>query len=431
MTIGFDLGKYSTKISSLSNGKIEIILNNSSGRNFKSMISFKDKRYWGDEAYQYQINNYKNTINCFLQILDKENINKKMYIFPNLEEQEKNTNIEFKINYINNSYLINAECILIMYFKYFKQYFEKKSICHDYLTLAVPLNYSLEKKKIITNCLNGAGFKNCNIINSGLALNLEYGFYRSGNKTLNDINDRNVIFIDFGEYSTEVYLSKFQIWKFTLIDSFSSDFISGFHLKQLIYNECKCQYKKKFSKDLQDKSKSSVKIYKEIDKILKNLSINKKTNFLIENILDDMDITFSITRELLDNYLDKELLSIQDRIKKLIKINSIKYENIHSIEILGGISRVYFINNWLKNTFSNKLSFTMDREESITKGCSLYSAILSPKVQMKKLEIMQNLNYPIILKSNNKESILFQKGSTIPKSKKISIKSKKFGFNHY
>ena len=41
MTIGIDLGNHSTKLSNLTNGKINIILNKSSQRSSKTLMSFK------------------------------------------------------------------------------------------------------------------------------------------------------------------------------------------------------------------------------------------------------------------------------------------------------------------------------------------------------------------------------------------------------
>ena len=65
MTIGIDLGNHSTKLSNLTNGKINIILNKSSQRSSKTLMSFKDIRYFGDDAYSQQVNNYKNTVSGF------------------------------------------------------------------------------------------------------------------------------------------------------------------------------------------------------------------------------------------------------------------------------------------------------------------------------------------------------------------------------
>ena len=66
MTVGIDIGNYSTKLSNLANGKINIILNKSSQRSSKTIMSFKDSRYYGDDADYLKLNNYKNTVSDFM-----------------------------------------------------------------------------------------------------------------------------------------------------------------------------------------------------------------------------------------------------------------------------------------------------------------------------------------------------------------------------
>ena len=61
--LGIDIGNDTTKISNLFNGKIETVLNKQSERKTRTILSFKDIRYFGDDAYNQLVNNSKNV--CF------------------------------------------------------------------------------------------------------------------------------------------------------------------------------------------------------------------------------------------------------------------------------------------------------------------------------------------------------------------------------
>ena len=421
MTIGIDIGNYSTKLSNLVNGKINIILNKSSQRSSKTLMSFKDIRYFGDDAYSLQVNNYKNTVSDFMITILNNNYN-KLYLFPNLSNPNlSNPNYTLILN--GTTYDLSPEYLLAMYLTNINNNLKENNISTDYVTLAVPNNFNLYQNNILLECFKNSGWKNPHIINKSIALGLEYTFYRSG-KELGEESEP-VLFIDFGETSTELSLIECKSWEIVTKGSETIDSISGSSIKQILYEECKKEYKTKFKSDVIDGSKQSIKIYKELNKIIKDLSINKNSKFIAENINEDQDLIFNLSQTLIENYLENNITNLDKSIKTLLTTANIKLKDIKSIEILGGISRVPFINTWLQEKFKTKIKHTMDAEDSIAKGCCLYSSIISPKIQMKKFSIFKSIFNNITLSCNKKSFTLFKKGDKIPKSKKISINTKK------
>jgi heat shock 70kDa protein 4 len=419
MTIGIDIGKHLTKISNLVNGKIDIVLNNSSGRSSKTLISFKDIRYYGDEAVIQQVNNYKNTVNDFMLSISNNEYN---YIYPNRSIEKE---IGYTIVYNNNDYNFSPEYLLTMYLNNINKTLIKNDIYSDYATLSVPNNFNLKQKKIVLECIKNAGWKNPYVIDRAISIGLEYGFYRSANKTLSEDDLITNLFIDFGETSTELSLISFKEWELNIKAVETIDLISGWKLKEILYNICKEEYRNMFHIDLNDRSKQSIKIYRELDKTIKNLSINKSTKFIVENIIDGRDFIFDINNSIMEEYLKNNINCLDQSVKSILKKSSLKMNDIKSIEILGGISRVPYINNWLKSNFKTKLGHTMNAEESVAKGCTLYSSIVSPKVQMRKFSVLKTIHSSIKLNCNKRSFVLFKKGDHMPKSKKISINTSK------
>merc|ERR1719284_1591785 len=66
----------------------------------------------------------------------------------------------------------------------------------------------------------------------------------------------------------------------------------------------------------------------------------------------------------------------------------IPVEEIDSVEIVGGGSRVPFFKRLCSEAFGGKeLSTTMNQEESVARGCALQAAILSPLYKVRDFKV--------------------------------------------
>merc|ERR1719497_53284 len=63
-------------------------------------------------------------------------------------------------------------------------------------------------------------------------------------------------------------------------------------------------------------------------------------------------------------------------------------ENIDSVEIIGGASRVPWLKTMCSQAFGGKeLSTTMNADESVARGCALQAAILSPLYKVRDFKV--------------------------------------------
>ena len=143
--------------------------------------------------------------------------------------------------------------------------------------------------------------------------------------------------------------------------------------------------------NLKIKQEIFFKIKKEIDISLKILSANKTTLFKFDNMYNNIDFSLILNRELIDNFLKQYLSNIDIQIEYSLKKLNLKMEDIDSIEILGGISRIPCIYNYLKKPIQIKSAKHWILEESISKGCTLYTCINNPNIKM-KLYTLQKFN---------------------------------------
>merc|ERR1719254_158771 len=74
----------------------------------------------------------------------------------------------------------------------------------------------------------------------------------------------------------------------------------------------------------------------------------------------------------------------------------IPMEQIDSVEIVGGGSRVPWVKRVCSEAFGGKsLSTTMNQEESVARGCALQAAILSPLYKVRDFKIEDTSPFPI------------------------------------
>merc|ERR1719436_2210759 len=64
-------------------------------------------------------------------------------------------------------------------------------------------------------------------------------------------------------------------------------------------------------------------------------------------------------------------------------------DQIDSVEIVGGGSRVPWVKQMCSEAFGGKdLSTTMNQEESVARGCALQAAILSPLYKVRDFQVL-------------------------------------------
>ena len=102
-------------------------------------------------------------------------------------------------------------------------------------------------------------------------------------------------------------------------------------------------------------------------------------------------------------------------------------EDIHSVEIIGGSTRIPAIKEVIEQVFGKPPSTTLIQDEAVARGCALQAAILSPTFRVRDFEIIDIQPYPIRIQWTREsddetgEMVLFQKNSHISSSKVLTM----------
>lgn len=70
---------------------------------------------------------------------------------------------------------------------------------------------------------------------------------------------------------------------------------------------------------------------------------------------------------------------------------------IHSVEIVGGSTRIPAIKGLIEKVFGKSPCTTLNQDEAVSRGCALQCAILSPAFKVRDFSITDVQPYPIKL----------------------------------
>lgn len=131
------------------------------------------------------------------------------------------------------------------------------------------------------------------------------------------------------------------------------------------------------------------KVLIEASRIKKILNANDRATVTLEDLVEDYGMNIPISREDIDNLLMDLASRFSDPIMNLLTKSKKSLNDISAILMIGGNSRHQFLLKTLKSQVgAEKISVTLDPDESIVKGATLYGAKLHPSFRLRPTHFM-------------------------------------------
>lgn len=115
-----------------------------------------------------------------------------------------------------------------------------------------------------------------------------------------------------------------------------------------------------------------------IEKQRKILSGITEHDLNIEYLMEENDLSYTMTRDQFEKISAPIFQAIREALIKVRDNLKAKNINLHSIELVGGGSRIPGFVHLVKETFGVEPSRTLNSSESVARGCALMAAIQSP-----------------------------------------------------
>eukprot|EP00057_Strongylocentrotus_purpuratus_P008767 XP_011663241.1 PREDICTED: 97 kDa heat shock protein isoform X1 [Strongylocentrotus purpuratus] len=401
--VGFDVGNLSSYIAVARGGGIETMANEYSDRLTPSVVSFGEKsRTQGHAARSQAITNYKNTLSQFKRFIARRfsdpSVQKDAKVVPYKITQLPNGNVGMQVQYLGETETFTPEQIYAMILTKLKSTAEI-NLCRKVVdcVISVPQYYTDLERRGVIHAAEIAGLNCLRVISDTTAVALAYGIYKQDLPTPEE-KPRNVVFVDCGHSSLQVSVCAFNKGKLKVLANASDKNLGGRDFDWLLAEHFAVDFQTRYKMDVKSNQRAWLRLMAECDKTKKLMSANATLiSMNIECIMNDRDVSGKISRADFEALAAELLKRVEVPLKSVLEQTKLKPEDIHSIEIVGGSSRIPSIKETIKKVFKKECSTTLNQDEAVARGCALQCAILSPTFKVRDFTVTDLTPYPIEL----------------------------------
>merc|ERR1712072_1290869 len=182
----------------------------------------------------------------------------------------------------------------------------------------------------------------------------------------------------------------------------------------------------RYKLNVPENKKATLKLMTEAEKLKKLMSANtNKIPLNIECFMDDKDVKGSMDRATFEELVAPFMDNIEKALKDCLETSKLKVEDIYSVEIVGGSTRIPAIKSLCEKVFGKAPNTTLNADEAVSRGCALQCAILSPTFKVREFSVTDIQPYPIKLTWKTEQDIgdmvVFPKFHPVPFSKLLTF----------
>lgn len=426
---GVDLGNSNSVIGVARNRGIDVVVNEVSNRSTPSLIGFGVKnRYLGEQAKSNETSNLKNTVGSLKRLVGRS------FDDPNIEIEKKfftskladvNGLAGVHVNFQGKQHAFDSTQLIAMYLNKLKNItmHEAKGTVND-IVIAVPVWYTEVARRAIADAAVIANLNPVRVVNDVTAAAVGYGVFRTD---LPEDKPRIIAICDLGHSSFTVQICAFKKGELKVLGTAYDKHFGGRDVDLIIANHFAQVFKEKYNIDVHTHAKAFSRVLAQSEKLKKILSANTSAPFNIESLMNDVDVSSSMTRDELEGYLAPFLDRIAEPIEKALAMAGVTKEQLDAVEVIGGNSRIPCVKEKMSATFGSPLSFTLNQDEAIARGAAFICAIHSPTVRVRPFKF-EDINLHSVTYSWDKvpgedlsELEVFPAGGAYPATKVITL----------
>ncbi|KAH8239457.1 hypothetical protein KR032_004433 [Drosophila birchii] len=396
--IGIDFGNEGCYVAAARSGGIETLANDYSLRATPSFVAFDGKkRIIGVAAKNQQVTNMKNTVGGFKRLLGRKfndpHVQHELTSIPARVEARGDGSIGIKVNYLGEDKHFGPEQLTAMLFTKLKETSAAamQTQVND-CVIACPAFFTNAERRALLDAAQIAGLNVLRLMNETTATALAYGFYKND---LFEDKPRNVIFVDFGHSSLQVSACTFTKGKLKMLAS-TWDQIGGRDIDLALADYFSKEFQERYKINSKTNARANLRLLTEIEKLKKQMSANStKLPLNIECFLEDIDVSSSMQRSQMEELCAPVFQRVEQTFKRLLAESKLQLDDIHSVEIVGGSSRIPAVKQLIEQVFNKPASTTLNQDEAVSRGAALQCAIMSPAVRVREFGVTDIQNYAV------------------------------------
>jgi heat shock protein 4 len=296
------------------------------------------------------------------------------------------------------------------------------------IVISCPAWYTDAQRRGMIDSADISGLKLLRLINESTAAALGYGITKLDLPTAEE-KPRRVAFVDVGHSNYTVSIVEFIKGQLTVKATAWDRHFGGRNIDKALVDHFAEEFKEKFKIDITQNPKARVRVAAACEKLKKVLSANASAPLNIESLMNDVDVRSFLKREELEELIKPLLDRMTVPLQQALNDAKLKVEDIDTIEMVGGSTRVPSVKAAVQEFFGKPLSFTLNQDEAIARGCAFACAILSPAFRVRDFSVHDIVNYPIQFTWEKSADIpdedtsltVFNKGNTMPSTKILTF----------
>lgn len=425
---GVDLGNNNSVIAVARNRGIDVVVNEVSNRATPSVIGFGMKnRSIGEAGKTQETSNIKNTVTGLKRLLGLSTESPDSKIeqqFSNVQLVDKDGSIAVKVRYQGEQQDFTSLQLVSMYLNKLKQTAEKetKSNIKD-ICLAVPVWYTETQRRAAADACKIAGLNPVRIVNEVTAAAVGYGVFKTD---LPEDEPRKVAFIDIGHSSYTCTIAAVKKGNMKVLGVGYDKHFGGRDFDRAITEHFADEFKEKYKIDIRTNPKAYSRVLAAAEKLKKVLSANTAAPINIESVMNDVDVSSQLTREELEELVQPLLKRAEIPAKEALAMAGLSIDEIDSVELIGGTSRIPCLKNTITEVFGKPFSTTLNQDESIARGAAFICAMHSPTLRVKPFKF-EDINLHSVTYFWSKEDAdsdhleVFPTGALYPSTKSLTL----------
>uniref|UniRef100_A0A8C9U6V9 Heat shock 70 kDa protein 4L n=1 Tax=Serinus canaria TaxID=9135 RepID=A0A8C9U6V9_SERCA len=308
--------------------------------------------------------------------------------------------------------------------------YELQKMPNGSVGVKVPSFFTDAERRSVMAAAQIAGLNCLKLMNETTAVALAYGIYKQDLPALEE-KPRNVVFVDMGHSAYQVSICAFNKGKLKVLATTFDPFVGGRNFDEALVDYFSEEFRTKYKLNVKENPRALLRLYQECEKLKKLMSANASDLPLnIECFMNDLDVSSKMNRAQFEQLCAALLARVEPPLRAAMDQAKLQREDIYSIEIVGGATRIPAVKEQISNFFCKEISTTLNADEAVARGCALQCAILSPAFKVREFSITDVVPYSITLrwKSSYEEGTgeceVFSKNHAAPFSKVITFHKK-------
>lgn len=400
---------------------------------YSSLVGFGPKsRYIGEPAKTQEISNLKNTVGSLKRLAGRSLSDPDVQLeqqFVSAALVDCGGQVGAEVSYLGKKEKFSATQLVAMFLSKVKTTAstELKLPVSD-IVMSVPAWFTDVQRRSLIDAAEVAGLKLLRLINDTTATALGWGITKLDLPSAEE-RPRRVAFVDIGHSNFTCSVVEFKKGELTVKSTAYDRHFGGRNFNLALVDHLAKEFKGKFRIDITTNPKALVRVETAAEKLKKILSANQQAPMNIESLMNDVDVNAMITRQEFEAMVEPLLLKVAAPLERALADAKLTKDDIDIIELVGGSTRIPAIKDRIQAFFGKPLSFTLNQDEAVARGCAFGCAILSPAFKVRDFAVQDIVNYPIEFSWEKDVDIpdedtsltVFNKGNVLPSTKILTF----------